>query len=275
MGVPMILPHPHPPFAHMLPAGSSYNPTGSHERQGSTTPRGTAATPPAPALAPARPDAARGDDAAYPFAPPIAGDLVRQQAQLRAHGTIRVRRRVTSSATHRDLRYASLAGQPMAVYRRHKRVYERGMLFGVGALGGGGDVAVGEPEAAAAAAREEDEEEGLSDGSGGSSASDGLGDANVVVAPASRVVAAAAAFVRPLGSVGGVRHVSRRSEPGTFLMRYDSGEEEPLVLSREVWRVLDPRSGATVYEHVPVGEDEMDDESFDEDDGEEDDSWVM
>jgi len=163
----------------------------------------------------------------------------------------------------------------MAVYRRHKRVYERGMLFGVGALGGGGDVAVDEPEAAAAAAREEEDEEGLSDGSGGSSASDGLADADLADASAGRVVAAAAVFGRPIVSVGGVRHVSRRSEPGTFLMRYDSGEEEPLVLSREVWRVLHPRTGATVYEHVPVGDDEMDDESFDEDDGEEDDSWVM
>lgn len=249
----------------MLPGGSSYSPVGDRERQqgGPSTPRpgGDTHSPAAPA---------RGAAAAVAATPP---PRAAPGGYPRDH--IRVRRRYPTLLPRRDVRYESLAGQRMAVYRRHKRVYEAGVLM---AVWGGGMAA-----AAVAGEREGEEDEAeadaedLSDESAETSSSEG-GDAadarGAAVGPAR--VAASAAGRAAAAMVGGLQG-SRRAEPGTFLMRYDSGEEEQLVLTREVWRLLHPTTGVVMLEHVPVGEDEMDemDDDYPEDEGEDEDTWVL
>lgn len=259
MGVPIILPHPHPPHAHMLPSGSSYPPSGSLGRQqgGPSTPRpgGDTNSPAAPA---------RGAAAVAAAPPPLAAPGGRP----RDH--IRVRRRYPALAPRRDVRYESLAGQRMAVYRRDKRVYEAGVLMAVW----GGGMAAAAVAGERAGEEEEADSEGLSDESAETSSSEG-GDANDARGAGGPVRLAASVIGRAAAVMAGGQHGSRRAEPGTFLMRYDSGEEEQLVLTREVWRLLHPTTGVVMLEHVPVGEDEMDDEDYPEDDGDDEDALVM
>lgn len=253
MGVPIILPHPHPPHAHMLPSGSSYPPAGSRARQpsGPSTPR--PGGDPNSSSSPAR-----GAEAIAAAPPPVAA----QGRRPRDH--IRVRGRNPSLAPHRDVRYESLAGQRMAVYRRDKRIYEAGVLMAVW-----GD---GMAAAAVAEQREQEEEEAeaevLSDESAETSSLEG-GDGSEARGASSGPVRLAASMIDQVAAfMGGGQHGSRRTEPGTFLMRYDSGEEEQLVLTREVWRLLHPTTGVVILEHVPVGEDELDEEDYPQDDGE-------
>lgn len=236
----------------MLPGGSSYPPVGGRERQqgGPSTPRpgGDTHSPAAPA---------RGAAAAVAAAP-------RPRATPSRYPGVHVR-----------VRYESLAGQRMEVYRRHKRVYEAGVLVAV--LGGGMAAAAVAEERQGEEDEAQAEAEDLSDESAETSSSEGGDAADARVAAVGPVRGAASAAGRAAAAMAGEQQGSWLVEPGTCLMRYDSGEEEELVLTQQAWWLLHPTTGVVMLEHMPTGEDAIDemDEDYPEDDGEDEDTWVL